>query len=332
MTKKVLITGVGGFIGHHLARKIIETTDWEIVGIDLNDNRVISLLTNPRFTFVKGDIRQHYDWISEQVQNCDTIIPLVAIATPATYVQSPVKVFELDFQANLSIVQDAVRFNKHLIWPSTSEVYGMNTDSTTDPYSSNLVYGPITKSRWIYACAKQMMDRLIVGYGQEQNLKYTIFRPFNWIGTGLDELDSDKPRVVTQFLANIINGKDLELVDGGQQRRCFTDISDGVNALMKIIENTVAVGKIYNIGNPKNDYSVAQLADMMLAMHNPHCVSKTTTTGEKFYGDGYQDMSSRTPDIKNTISELNWNPDVDMQESIQTIINFYINRNQSTSY
>ena len=104
-------------------------------------------------------------------------------------------------------------------------------DSEFNPYESNLVLGPLTKPRWIYSCAKQLMDRVIAAYGQQQGFDYTLFRPFNWIGSGLDSLHTPKEgssRVVTQFLGHIARGEEIKLVDGGQQRRSFTDVSDGM--------------------------------------------------------------------------------------------------------
>jgi nucleoside-diphosphate-sugar epimerase len=192
----------------------------------------------------------------------------VAIATPATYVKEPLKVFELDFEANLPIVRSAHKYGKHLVFPSTSEVYGMSPDAEFDPESSPLVYGPINKPRWIYACAKQLMDRVIWGYGME-GLRFTLFRPFNWIGPGLDSIYTSKEgssRVVTQFLGHIARGEPINLVDGGSQKRAFTYIDDGIDALSLIIENKndIANGKIYNIGNPLNNHSVKELANMIV--------------------------------------------------------------------
>ena len=114
------------------------------------------------------------------------------------------------------------------------------------------------------------MDRVIWGYGME-GLNFTLFRPFNWIGPGLDSIYTPKEgssRVVTQFLGHIVRGENISLVDGGAQKRAFTDIDDGIGALMKIIENKdgVATGKIYNIGNPSNNFSVRELAHMMLKL------------------------------------------------------------------
>ena len=129
--------------------------------------------------------------------------------------------------------------------------------------------GPINKPRWIYACAKQLMDRVIHAYGMQENLDYTLFRPFNWIGAGLDSINTAKEgssRVITQFLGHIVRGEPIKLVDGGTQKRAFTYIDDGIAALMKIIANRdgIASGKIYNIGNPANNWSVRELAERML--------------------------------------------------------------------
>src|SRR5512144_409811 len=239
--------------------------------MDMQTDRIEDLLPEPRFHFFEGDITINREWIEYHVRKCDTVLPLVAIATPATYVKQPIKVFELDFEANLPIVRSCVKHGRRLIFPSTSEVYGMCPEDEFDPEHSQLVYGPINKPRWIYACAKQLMDRVIWGYGMEQSLDFTLFRPFNWIGAGLDSIHTAKEgssRVVTQFLGHIVRGEDIKLVDGGGQKRAFTYIDDGIAALMRIIDNPggVASGKIYNIGNPRNNYSVRELAQQMLAL------------------------------------------------------------------
>ena len=108
--------------------------------------------------------------------------------------------------------------------------------------------GPINKPRWIYSCAKQLMDRVIHAYGKQEGLDYTLFRPFNWIGAGLDSINTAKEgssRVITQFLGHIVRGEPIKLVDGGTQKRAFTYIDDGIAALMKIIANRdgVATGR-----------------------------------------------------------------------------------------
>jgi len=334
--KRVLILGVNGFIGHHLSKRVVTKTDWEVYGMDMQTDRIADLLGHKRFHFFEGDITINREWIEYHVRKCDAVLPLVAIATPATYVKEPLRVFELDFEANLPIVRGCVKHGKRLVFPSTSEVYGMCPDREFDPEGSPLVYGPINKPRWIYACAKQLMDRVIHAYGMQEGLDYTLFRPFNWIGSGLDNMNAAKEgssRVITQFFGHIVRGESIKLVDGGGQKRAFTYIDDGIDALMKIIENPkgIASGKIYNIGNPKNNYSVKALAAMMvkLALAYPEYrdsarkVKLIETTAMQYYGKGYQDVQNRVPKIANTTKELGWKPRVDMQQALKHIFDAY---------
>jgi len=334
--KRILILGVNGFIGHHLSRRILATTDWEVYGMDMQADRIEELLSDKRFRFFEGDITINKEWIEYHIRKSDTVVPLVAIATPATYVKDPLRVFELDFEANLPIVRSCVKYGKRLIFPSTSEVYGMSRDAEFHPYKTELVLGPIDKTRWIYSCAKQMMDRVIWAYGAQHGLRFTLFRPFNWIGAGLDSISTPKEgssRVVTQFLGHIVRGEDIQLVDGGAQRRAFTFIDDGIDALMKILDNAggVADGKIYNIGNPQNNCSVKELAQMMLELaagfpeyrEAARRVKLVETTSGAYYGKGYQDVQNRSPNIDGTRADLGWSPTVGLRDALTRILESY---------
>jgi nucleoside-diphosphate-sugar epimerase len=334
--KKLCILGVNGFIGHHLSKRILEDTGWEVFGMDMGSDRIGDLMDNRRFHFFEGDITINREWIEYHIRKCDVILPLVAIATPATYVREPLKVFELDFEANLPIVRSCVKYGKRILFPSTSEVYGMCRDEEFDPYASELVLGPIDKQRWIYSCSKQLMDRVIWAYGSMGQLDFTLFRPFNWIGAGLDSIHTAKEgssRVITQFLGHIVRGEPIKLVDGGSQKRAFTYIDDGIDALMKIIENKggVATGRIYNVGNPANNFSVRELATMMLELaatypeyrDNAARVKLVDVTSGDYYGKGYQDVQNRVPAIDNTRQDLGWSPKVDMPTALRRIFDAY---------
>ena len=334
--KRILILGVNGFIGHHLSKRILADTDWDVYGMDMQSDRIEDVLHEPRFHFFEGDITINREWIEYHIRKCDTVLPLVAIATPATYVKEPLRVFELDFEANLPIVRACVRHGKRLVFPSTSEVYGMSPDKQFDPEESPLVYGPINKQRWIYACSKQLMDRVIWAYGEKEGLDFTLFRPFNWIGAGLDSIATPKEgssRVLTQFFGHIVRGERINLVDGGRQKRAFTYIDDGIDALMAIIANKggVATRNIYNIGNPRNNISVKELAETMvdLAMQYPEYrdaakkVRIVKTTADRYYGRGYQDVQNRVPKIDNTMRDLKWRPRVAMRDALKRIYDAY---------
>jgi nucleoside-diphosphate-sugar epimerase len=334
--KHILILGVNGFIGHHLSERILATTDWHVYGMDMYNDRLVPLLDNSRLHYFEGDITINREWMEYHLKKCDVVLPLVAIATPATYVREPLRVFELDFEANLSIVRLCVKHRKRVLFPSTSEVYGMCRDPEFDPEASEMIYGPINKPRWIYACSKQLLDRVIHAYGMRDALDYTLFRPFNWIGPGLDNLHAAKEgssRVITQFLGHIVRGEDVRLVDGGKQRRCFTGVSDGIDALMKIIQNRdgCASGKIYNIGNPANSLSVRELAEQMLQIAagyaeyraNAAKVRLIEVSAADYYGRGYQDVENRVPKIDNTRADLDWAPKVSMSEALRQIFEAY---------
>jgi nucleoside-diphosphate-sugar epimerase len=335
--KTVLILGVNGFIGNCLTKSILANTNWEIYGTDINDNKLQHSINNPRLHFTKGDITKNKAWVTEHIKKCDTVLPLVAIATPATYVADPLSVFELDFEANLEIVRQCVQYKKRIIFPSTSEVYGMCPEKEFDEETSVLVQGPINKERWIYSCSKQMMDRVIYAYGNHGDLKYTLFRPFNWIGPTQDDihhLPKGGVRVVTQFISNIFYGKDFHIVDGGKQRRCFTYIDDAITALLEIVANpnNCADKQIFNIGNPKNNFSIKDVAEkvLKLAADFPKYreVAKKLkiidTPSATYYGKGYQDLQNRVPAIKKAETILHWSPTTDLDTALRKTMEFYL--------
>lgn len=337
MTMKILILGVNGFIGNALTRRILTTTDWEVYGLDMSCDKLEHSMGNPRFHFLEGDITINKEWIAYNIKKCDVVLPLVAIATPASYVREPLRVFELDFEENLTIVRQCVKYRKRVVFPSTSEVYGMCPEAQFDEDSSHLVLGPIHKERWIYSCAKQMLDRVIYAYGKHEGLRYTLFRPFNWIGPRLDSIDTAKEgssRVLTQFLYNIIMGEPINLVDGGNQRRSFTYLEDGIDCLMKIIENRdgCADGGIFNIGNPENDLSVKELAFKLRELvkeYPPYRMRAEScrildVSSEEFYGGGYQDIVTRVPSIRNAWERLGWKPVTPIDEALKKTLDFYL--------
>ncbi len=339
---KILILGVNGFIGNSFAARALSETDWEIYGMDIRDDKLDACHGHERFHFVEGDIAINKEWIEYHVKKCDVIMPLVAIATPATYVREPLRVFELDFEENLRIARLCVKYGKRLVFPSTSEVYGMCPDKAFNEDESPLVLGPICKQRWIYSASKQLLDRVIWGYGFQQGLKFTLFRPFNWIGPKLDELTSDpekegSSRVVTQFISSLLLAEPIRLVDGGMQRRCFTYIDDGIACLMRIIENKEGAlnGEIFNIGNPHNEATIKELAAKLKEMFVGHPSTKhykkhseiIEVFSKDFYGEGYQDIDRRVPSIEKAKRLIGWEPKVDLNTALRKTLEYYLQSN-----
>ena len=339
MSLKIMILGANGFIGSALTEAILKERDWEVYGIDLSDNKLGDLPKNNRFHFVEGDITINKEWVEYHVKKCDVVVPLVAIANPAQYVTHPLRVFELDFEANIDIVRHCVKYNKRLIFPSTSEIYGMSPDAVLDEESSPLVYGPINKQRWIYAASKQLLDRVIYAYGVRDNLDYTLFRPFNFIGPNLDNVEEPKEgssRVFTQFLSNVLYRRPIKLVDGGSQKRSFTYIEDAIECLLTILENKDerASRRIFNIGNPNNCISIRELAERTIRIAQEFPVLRDSAKATEivdisagdYYGKYYQDIQVRVPNVEAARRDLDWKPTTDMDTAIRKTIAFYVNQ------
>ncbi len=335
--KSIFILGVNGFIGSHISERLLASGDYDIYGMDLRSNYIEHLLDHPNFHFREGDITIDREYIEFHVKKVDVVLPLVAIATPIEYTRNPLRVFELDFEENLKILRLCVKYRKRIIFPSTSEVYAMCEDKQFDEENSKLVTGPIRMQRWIYSCCKQLMDRVIYAYGAKDMVDFTLFRPFNWIGSRLDSLTSARigsSRAITQMILNLVQGSPILLIDGGEQKRCFVDISEGTEALFRIIENKDkrCSGKIINIGNPANEASVREMAEILVAKFEAHPLRKhfppfagfTVVESGAFYGKGYQDVQHRTPSIKNAKKYLDWEPSVTLEKSIESTLDFFL--------
>jgi UDP-4-amino-4-deoxy-L-arabinose formyltransferase/UDP-glucuronic acid dehydrogenase (UDP-4-keto-hexauronic acid decarboxylating) len=339
MTKKkhVLILGANGFIGSALSERLLRNEKYEVHGMDLRSDYIGHLIGRPGFHFEEGDISIHREWTEYHIRKCDIVIPLVAIATPIEYTRNPIGVFELDFEENLRVVRYCVKYKKRIVFPSTSEVYGMCDEKEFDEDNSKLVLGPIRMQRWIYSCCKQLLDRVIWAYGQKEGLQFTLFRPFNWIGPKLDSLTSARigsSRAITQLILNLVEGTPILLIDGGKQKRCFTDVSDGIECLYRIIENKKGVcdGKIINIGDPDNEVSIRGLAEMLLAKFEQHPLRPKfppfagfrLVESSSYYGSGYEDVQYRKPSIRNAKKLLGWAPAVNLEQSVEQTLDFFL--------
>ena len=183
-----------------------------------------------------------------------------------------------------------------------------------------------------------MLDRVIWAYGTSESLPFTLFRPFNWVGPKLDSLQSARigsSRVITQFILNLVEGSPIRLVDGGRQKRCFTDVKDGIECLFRIIENNdnCCNGRIFNIGSPENEYSMHELADMLrkkfavhpLRSYFPPDGGIQYIEARAFYGTGYQDVQHRRPSIRQARSILGWEPKVPFEESVSETLDYFLN-------
>lgn len=333
---KVLIVGANGFVGHSLVKRILQTTDWQVCGVDLNDFRLQELLQHPRFRFHQVDISKHHPLLEMEVQRADVVLPLAAVANPMTYVKEPLATFEIVFEENLYIAKLCARYGARLVFPSTSETYGMCDDAVFREVDSNPTFGQVNKDRWIYATSKHLLERVIWAMGK-QGLHFTIFRPFNWFGPNLDDIHqggNGGARVVTLFLGRLLRGDSIRLVDGGKQTRTFTHIDDGIDALMALLADKTGAsnGEIFNIGNPANYCSIEDLATHLARLvgeltDDPDFQQRVrfeSISAEEYFGPGYQDVSHRRPCVDHIAQVLGWQPRVSLDEALRTTVQWYL--------
>jgi len=346
----ILNLGGGGFIGSHLTRRLL-TAGHSVTAVDLWTDKLGDLLDHPRLTFIQQDIRSREWDINPLVEQADLVIDLIAYANPGLYIRIPLEVFHLNFQENLKIAEACVRHKKRLIQFSTCEVYGRTAASLkhanlTDPEDpvhatfkeddSEFILGPVNRHRWIYACSKQLLERVLHAYGLETGFNYTIIRPFNFIGPKIDFLQSEQegiPRVFSFFMDALMSGGTMKLVDGGGQRRCYTYIDDAIEGTYRIVENRAGVcdRQIFNLGSPHNEVSIRQLAETMREIYagkfrNDHTPLPeiVTVSGETFYGEGYDDSDRRIPDITKARTLLGWEPEWQLRDLLEATMSYYV--------
>jgi UDP-apiose/xylose synthase len=346
----ILNLGAGGFIGSHLTQRLL-AEGHSVTAVDLWSDKVDDLLSHPRLEFLQQDIRESGWKMDPLVERADLVIDLIAYANPGLYIKMPLEVFRLNFTENLKIAESCVRHGKRLVQFSTCEVYGKTVASLEgaglkdpeDPIhatfaedASPFILGPVCKHRWIYASAKQLLERVLHAYGLEHGFKYTIIRPFNFIGPKIDFLLSEKegiPRVFSFFMDALLNGGQMKLVDGGSHRRCYTYIDDAIECTYRIVENPGGVcdRQIFNIGSPHNEVSIRQMAEMMREIYAqkfrkdgaalPEILS---VPGETFYGEGYEDSDRRIPDITKARTLLGWEPKWAFRDLLEATMSYYV--------
>src|SRR6266849_293861 len=348
---KILSLGAAGFIGSHLTHRLLNEGH-QVTALDLDVEKVEDCLEHPNLTFLQQDIRSPEFDLDRMVAQSDLVIDLIAYANPGLYLRIPLEVFRLNFTENLKIAEACVRHGKRLIQFSTCEVYGRTAASLThanlvdpeDPVhatfiedESEFILGPVTKHRWIYACSKQLLERVLHAYGLEKGFNYSIVRPFNFIGPKIDFLLSEQdgvPRVFSFFLDPLLKGGEMKLVDGGEQRRCYTYIDDAIECVNRIVENRGGVcdRQIFNVGSPHNEVSIRQLAETMreiyaeeFARPGAKLADIVTVTGEDFYGKGYEDSDRRIPDIAKARTLLGWAPKWRTREMLKATMSYYVN-------
>ncbi|KMZ65985.1 UDP-D-apiose/UDP-D-xylose synthase 2 [Zostera marina] len=352
----ICMIGAGGFIGSHLCEKLLFETPHIVLAVDVYNDKIAHLLESSenkkqpwdgRIQFhrlnIKNDSR-----LEGLIKMSDLVINLAAICTPADYNTRPLDTIYSNFIDALPVVKYCTENKKRLIHFSTCEVYGKTIGSflpkdhplRQDPAffvlkedESPCIFGSIDKQRWSYACAKQLIERLVYAEGAENGLEFSIVRPYNWIGPRMDfipGIDGEGvPRVLACFSDNLLRGEPLKLVDGGESQRTFIYIKDAIEAVLLMIENPKrANGHIFNVGNPNNEVTVRQLAEMMAKIYGKVSGEKMLdvptidVTAQEFYGEGYDDSDKRIPDMTIINKQLGWNPKTSLWDLLESTLTY----------
>ncbi|KMZ68719.1 UDP-D-apiose/UDP-D-xylose synthase 2 [Zostera marina] len=357
-TMTICMIGAGGFIGSHLCEKLMDETLHTVIAVDVYNDKIRHLLEpaetegcawSGRIQFHRLNIK-HDSRLEGLIKMSDLTINLAAICTPADYNTRPLDTIYSNFIDALPVVKYCSEYAKRVIHFSTCEVYGKTVGSflpkdhplrlqpefyVLNENETPCIFGSIEKQRWSYACAKQLIERLIYAEGAENGLEFTIVRPFNWIGPrmdfipGIDGPSEGVPRVLACFSNNLLRGEPLKLVDGGESQRTFIYIKDAIEAVMLMIENPErANGQIFNVGNPNNEVTVRQLAEMMTEVYSKVSGGKILdvptidVSSEEFYGEGYDDSDKRIPDMTIINKQLGWNPKTSLFDLLESTLTY----------
>jgi UDP-apiose/xylose synthase len=343
----VAVVGCGGFIGCHLLDAILTRTKWRVFGVDLDFYRIQHRLNDERCEFMVADLADKS--VVERIAKYPIVVNLAAICTPSRYMAEAPEVIRSNYDHPAALADACAKSGSWLIHFSTSEIYG-RTSADSDLLvedESELTFGPVTASRWSYATAKLLTERYIAGL---KNLKWTVVRPFNFVGPYMDFMPgvdgSGIPRVLANFSSALVRGEPLKLVNGGVAKRSFTSVFDAVDFMFALFEaelSTSATGnaaeksplsQAFNIGNPENELTIAELANKMRKIFaeikgvsvetipEPEVVS-----GVEYYGEGYEDSMRRLPSVEKAERLLGFKAktpiDVVLRESLTWFVNHY---------
>jgi UDP-apiose/xylose synthase len=337
---RIAVLGAGGFLGSHLVPALVARFGCEVIAVDVDLHKLET--TSPCITPVRARIEEP-GLVESITGNCELVISLTALCNPALYSTIPLEVIDASYTHLLPLVQACASRAIRLIHFSTAEVYGrMALDASgqrteeMNEETSGLFLGPVNRERWSYACAKQLLERVIWAHGHHGNLPFTIIRPFNIIGARMDYLSGVDgegiPRVLASFMSSLLRGQELPLVDGGHQKRSFMATSDLAEAICRVVERPDACrGQIFNLGNPRNNLSIRELGQAMadvFAKRVPDAPPARfrNVPAAEFYGSGYDDSEERIPDISKAGELLDWAPRESLADMLPSIVDDYVVR------
>lgn len=329
----IAVLGGGGFLGSHFVRGLLARTEFEVEAVDISLAKLEAAPLPRGARLTRASIGDG-ELIARVVDEHEIIVSMTAICTPSSYNTEPLAVIDANYTDLVPLVQRCTEKGRYLLHLSTCEVYGKSDDESLHEDSSPLLLGSVSAERWSYACAKQLLERVIWAQITHHGLEATIVRPFNVIGPQMDYLPGfdgeGTPRVLANFMGALLGGEALPLVDGGAQRRAFLYVDDFTDGLLRILDHAAARGQIFNLGAPENDISIAELAQRMLDVYQRRYGATTSrpqkVDADAFYGSGYDDVRRRVPDISKAQRLLGWQPSTSLEAMLPKIVDDYVSR------
>lgn len=316
---RVLITGGAGFIGSHLADAYLERGDEVFVLDDLSTGSIDNIrhLRDRRGFHYTIESVHHAPTVAELVDQCDVVFHLAAAVGVKLIVESPVRTIETNVHGAEVVLAAANKKKKKVLVASTSEVYGLSEDV---PFreDGNLVLGATSKGRWSYACSKAIDEFLALAYWRERKLPTVLVRLFNTVGP---RQTGQYGMVVPTFVKQALTGRPITIHGDGSQSRCFTDVSDVVAALVGLMDHPDAVGEVYNIGSTE-EVTIRQLAERVKAITGSTS-EIVSIPYEQAYGDGFEDMPRRVPDIAKIHALIGYSPRKSLDQILEGVVAYF---------
>ena len=318
---RAFITGGAGFIGSHLSEALLDAGHEVLV----LDNLSTGSMDNIARLKGRAGFEYHIDSVdnesllAELVDRSDVVFHFAAAVGVKLIVEQPVYTIENNVHGTEVVLKHANKKKKLVVIASTSEVYGKSEDV---PFreDADLVMGPTPKHRWAYACSKAIDEFLALAYHKERKLPVVVFRLFNTVGprqTGRYGM------VIPSFVRQALSGQPITVFGDGQQRRCFTDVSDVVWALLRLSQSEEAVGQVINIGNDSREVSIMDLAKLIK--------EKTKSSSEivlvpyaQAYEEGFEDMPRRIPDLTKIKKLIGYEPKVGLDGILDGVIRHFM--------
>jgi UDP-glucose 4-epimerase len=314
--RRVLVTGGAGFIGSHLADALIAHGDHVTALDDLSTGRtdnVDHLLENQRFELVDGSSLDH-ELVDQLVADSDVCFHLASAVGVQLIVSNPLESLLKNVRGTDNVLSAASRHGKRLLYTSTSEVYGKNSQGALREDSDRILGSPF-KSRWSYAIAKGFGESMAYGLHRDRGAKMVTVRLFNTVGprqTGMYGM------VVPRFVRQALHGEDLTVFGNGTQTRCFAHVHDTVNAILTLFEHDDAIGGVFNVGS-SDEIAIVELARRVIERTGSNSKIQLVPYDEA-YDEGFEELGRRQPDTTALRSLTGWSPSRTVDDAIDDVV------------